>query len=233
MENRKVLVTGGNRGIGRGIAEGFLKNGNQVLATCRDASKFPYKNDKLTIAELDISDSKSIDNFKKIVEDFQPEILINNAGITKDNIFLRMSDDEWLDVINTNLNGTFRVTKLVARGMLKQKWGRIVNISSISGMMGNAGQANYSASKSGVDAFTRSLAKELGSRNITVNSVAPGFISTDMTENFISEDITKKIPLGRIGDIEDVVSLVLFVSSEDANYITGQTLVVDGGLFMK
>ena len=117
--------------------------------------------------------------------------------------------------------------------MLKQKWGRIVNISSISGMMGNAGQANYSASKSGVDAFTRSLAKELGSRNITVNSVAPGFISTDMTENFVSEDIAKKIPLGRIGDVEDVVSLVLFVSSEDANYITGQTLVVDGGLFMK
>tara|TARA_A100001035_G_scaffold170506_1_gene135295 strand:+ start:1661 stop:2362 length:702 start_codon:yes stop_codon:yes gene_type:complete len=233
MENRKVLVTGGNRGIGRGIAEGFLKNGNQVLATCRDVSKFPYKNDKLTIAELDISDFKSIDNFKKTVEDFQPEILINNAGITKDNIFLRMSDDEWLDVINTNLNGTFRVTKLVARGMLKQKWGRIVNISSISGMMGNAGQANYSASKSGVDAFTRSLAKELGSRNITVNSVAPGFISTDMTENFVSEDIAKKIPLGRIGDVEDVVSLVLFVSSEDANYITGQTLVVDGGLFMK
>jgi 3-oxoacyl-[acyl-carrier protein] reductase len=144
-----------------------------------------------------------------------------------------MSDNEWLDVINTNLNGTFRVTKLVARGMLKQKWGRIVNISSISGMMGNAGQANYSASKSGVDAFTRSLAKELGSRNITVNSVAPGFISTDMTENFVSEDIAKKIPLGRIGDVEDVVSLVLFVSSEDANYITGQTLVVDGGLFMK
>jgi|MGYP001336847365 3-oxoacyl-[acyl-carrier protein] reductase len=233
MENRKVLVTGGNRGIGRGIVEGFLKNGNQVLATCRDVSKFPYKNDKLTIAELDISDFKSIDNFKKTVEDFQPEILINNAGITKDNIFLRMSDDEWLDVINTNLNGTFRVTKLVARGMLKQKWGRIVNISSISGMMGNAGQANYSASKSGVDAFTRSLAKELGSRNITVNSVAPGFISTDMTENFVSEDIAKKIPLGRIGDVEDVVSLVLFVSSEDANYITGQTLVVDGGLFMK
>ena len=233
MENRKVLVTGGNRGIGRGIAEGFLKNGNQVLATCRDVSKFPYKNDKLTIAELDISDFKSIDNFKKTVEDFQPEILINNAGITKDNIFLRMSDDEWLNVINTNLNGTFRVTKLVARGMLKQKWGRIVNISSISGMMGNAGQANYSASKSGVDAFTRSLAKELGSRNITVNSVAPGFISTDMTENFVSEDIAKKIPLGRIGDVEDVVSLVLFVSSEDANYITGQTLVVDGGLFMK
>tara|TARA_B100001996_G_scaffold138153_1_gene105116 strand:- start:143 stop:844 length:702 start_codon:yes stop_codon:yes gene_type:complete len=233
MENKKVFVTGGNRGIGKGIVEGFLDNGNQVLASCRDASKFPFKNDKLTVAELDISDAKSVDNFKKVVDDFGPEILINNAGITKDNIFLRMSDDEWLDVINTNLTGTFRVTKLVAKGMLKQKWGRIVNISSISGMMGNPGQANYSASKSGIDGFTRSLAKELGSRNITVNSVAPGFISTDMTEDLTNENIIKNIPLGRMGTVEDVVSLVLFLSSEDANYITGQTLVVDGGLFMK
>ena len=117
--------------------------------------------------------------------------------------------------------------------MLKQKWGRIINISSISGMMGNPGQANYSASKSGIDGFTRSLAKELGSRNITVNSVAPGFIATDMTESLTDEELTKKIPLGRIGNVEDVVSLVLFLSSEDSNYITGQTLVVDGGLFMK
>jgi len=144
-----------------------------------------------------------------------------------------MSDDEWLDVINTNLTGTFRVTKLVAKGMLKQKWGRIIHLSSISGMMGNPGQANYSASKSGIDGFTRSLAKELGSRNITVNSVAPGFIATDMTDSLTDEELTKKIPLGRIGNVEDVVSLVLFLSSEDSNYITGQTLVVDGGLFMK
>ena len=144
-----------------------------------------------------------------------------------------MSDDEWLDVINTNLTGTFRVTNLVAKGMLKQKWGRIVNISSISGMMGNPGQANYSASKSGIDGFTRSLAKELGSRNITVNSIAPGFISTDMTEDLSNEDLVKNIPLGRMGNVEDVASLVMFLSSEDANYITGQTLVVDGGLFMK
>ena len=144
-----------------------------------------------------------------------------------------MSDDEWLDVINTNLTGTFRVTKLAAKGMLKQKWGRIINISSISGMMGNPGQANYSASKSGIDGFTRSLAKELGSRNITVNSVAPGFIATDMTDSLTDEELTKKIPLGRIGNVEDVVSLVLFLASEDSNYITGQTLVVDGGLFMK
>ena len=233
MEAKKVLVTGGNRGIGKGIVEGFLDNGNEVLATCRDASKFPFENDKLTVAELDISAADSVENFKKTVDDFGPEILVNNAGITKDNIFLRMSDDEWLDVINTNLTGTFRVTKLVAKGMLKQKWGRIVNISSISGMMGNPGQANYSASKSGIDGFTRSLAKELGSRNITVNSIAPGFISTDMTEDLPNEDLVKNIPLGRMGNVEDVASLVMFLSSEDANYITGQTLVVDGGLFMK
>ena len=233
MENKKVLVTGGNRGIGKGIVEGFLNNGNEVLASCRDVSKFPLENDRLTVAELDIADTRSIDNFKNTVESFGPEILVNNAGITKDNIFLRMSDDEWLDVINTNLTGTFRVTKLVAKGMLKQKWGRIINISSISGMMGNPGQANYSASKSGIDGFTRSLAKELGSRNITVNSVAPGFIATDMTDSLTDEELTKKIPLGRIGNVEDVVSLVLFLSSEDSNYITGQTLVVDGGLFMK
>ena len=233
MENKKVLVTGGNRGIGKGIVEGFLNNGNEVLASCRDTSKFPLENDRLTVAELDIADTRSVDNFKNTVESFGPEILVNNAGITKDNIFLRMSDDEWLDVINTNLTGTFRVTKLVAKGMLKQKWGRIINISSISGMMGNPGQANYSALKSGIDGFTRSLAKELGSRNITVNSVAPGFIATDMTDSLTDEELTKKIPLGRIGNVEDVVSLVLFLSSEDSNYITGQTLVVDGGLFMK
>ena len=233
MENKKVLITGGNRGIGKGIVEGFLNNGNEVLASCRDVSKFPLENDRLTVAELDIADTRSVDNFKNTVESFGPEILVNNAGITKDNIFLRMSDDEWLDVINTNLTGTFRVTKLVAKGMLKQKWGRIINISSISGMMGNPGQANYSASKSGIDGFTRSLAKELGSRNITVNSVAPGFIATDMTDSLTDEELTKKIPLGRIGNVEDVVSLVLFLSSEDSNYITGQTLVVDGGLFMK
>ena len=233
MENKKVLVTGGNRGIGKGIVEGFLNNGNEVLASCRDVSKFPLENDRLTVAELDITDTRSVDNFKNTVESFGPEILVNNAGITKDNIFLRMSDDEWLDVINTNLTGTFRVTKLVAKSMLKQKWGRIINISSISGMMGNSGQANYSASKSGIDGFTRSLAKELGSRNITVNSVAPGFIATDMTDSLTDEELTKKIPLGRIGNVEDVVSLVLFLSSEDSNYITGQTLVVDGGLFMK
>ena len=233
MDSKKVLVTGGNRGIGKGIVEAFLNNGNKVLATCRDMSKFPFKNENLTLAELDILDEESVNNFKTTLEDFEPEILINNAGITKDNLLLKMTDQEWLEVINTNLTGTFRVTKLAVKGMLKRKWGRIINMSSVSGMMGNPGQANYSASKSGIDGFTRSLAKELGSRNITVNSVAPGFVSTDMTENLINEELIKKIPMGRIGVVEDIVSMIMFIASEDANYITGQTLVVDGGLFMK
>ena len=233
MDSKKVLVTGGNRGIGKGIVEAFLGNGNKVLATCRDMSKFPFKNENLTLAELDILDEESVNNFKTAIEDFEPEILINNAGITKDNLLLKMTDQEWLDVINTNLTGTFRVTKLAVKGMLKRKWGRIINMSSVSGIMGNPGQANYSASKSGIDGFTRSLAKELGSRNITVNSVAPGFVSTDMTENLINEELIKKIPMGRIGLVEDIVSMIMFIASEDANYITGQTLVVDGGLFMK
>ena len=131
-------------------------------------------------------------------------------GITKDNLFLRMSDEDWMDVITTNLTGTFRVTKLVAKGMLKRRWGRIINISSISGIMGNPGQTNYSASKAGMDGFTRSLAKELGSRNITVNAVAPGFIATEMTEDILNDELIKKIPLGRAGNVEDIVPLVNF-----------------------
>ncbi len=144
-----------------------------------------------------------------------------------------MTEDDWNEVINTNLTGVFRVTKLVAKGMLKQRWGRVINISSIAGIMGNPGQTNYSASKAAVDAFTRSLAKELGSRNITVNSIAPGFIETDMTEGILDKSIIDKIPLKRAGTVEDITSLVNFLCSDESNYITGQTLVVDGGLFMK
>ena len=171
--------------------------------------------------------------FQEIVNKYDPDILINNAGVTKDSLFLRMTEDDWNEVIDTNLNSVFRITKLVVKGMLKKKWGRIINISSISGSMGNPGQTNYSASKAGVDAFTRSLAKELGSRNITVNSIAPGFIQTDMTESLINEDLVMKIPLKRVGNVDDVASMVNFLASEESNYITGQTLVVDGGLFMK
>ena len=233
MEHKKVIVTGGNRGIGKGIVLSLLDQGYLVLATSRDSKKFDMSHQNLEVANLDVCDQASIDDFQQIVNDFDPDILINNAGITKDNLFLRMTEDDWGEVIDTNLNSVFRMTKLVVRGMLKKKWGRIINISSISGSMGNPGQTNYSASKAGVEAFSRSLAKELGSRNITVNSVAPGFIQTDMTQGLIDEEITKKIPLQRVGSVEDVASLINFLVSEESNYITGQTLVVDGGLFMK
>ena len=233
MEHKKVIVTGGNRGIGKGIVLSLLDQGYLVLATSRDSKKFDMSHQNLEVANLDVCDQASIDDFQQIVNDFDPDILINNAGITKDNLFLRMNEDDWAEVIDTNLNSVFRMTKLVVRGMLKKKWGRIINISSISGSMGNPGQTNYSASKAGVEAFSRSLAKELGSRNITVNSVAPGVIQTDMTQGLIDEEITKKIPLQRVGSVEDVASLINFLVSEESNYITGQTLVVDGGLFMK
>mgnify|MGYP001268318243 CR=1 FL=1 len=233
MENKKVIVTGGNRGIGKGIVLYLLEQGYQILATSRDSTKFDFSHPNLKVCDLDVCDQTSVDNFQKIVSDFDTDILVNNAGITKDNLFLRMSEDDWNQVINTNLNSVFKITKLVVKGMLKKRWGRIVNISSISGSMGNQGQTNYSASKAGVDAFSRSLAKELGSRNITVNSIAPGFIQTDMTDGLIDEEIIKKIPLQRAGDVQDIASLVNFLASEESNYITGQTLVVDGGLFMK
>ena len=233
MENKKAIVTGGNRGIGKGIVLSLLGQGYFVLATSRDSTKFDVSHPNLKLANLDVCDHASVADFQKIVNDYDPDILINNAGVTKDNLFLRMTEDDWDEVIDTNLNSVFRMTKLVVKGMLKKKWGRIINISSISGSMGNPGQTNYSASKAGVDAFSRSLAKELGSRNITVNSIAPGFIQTDMTDGLIHEEITKKIPLQRVGNVEDIASLVNFLVSEESNYITGQTLVVDGGLFMK
>ena len=233
MENKKVLITGANRGIGKGIAQSLLSSGFQILATSRKIENFDFNHENLTKASLDIGDTKAVAEFQKVVEEFNPSILINNAGITKDNLFLRMTEDDWNEVINTNLTGVFRVTKLVAKGMLKQRWGRVINISSIAGIMGNPGQTNYSASKAAVDAFTRSLAKELGSRNITVNSIAPGFIETDMTEGIIDKSIIDKIPLKRAGTVEDITSLVNFLCSDESNYITGQTLVVDGGLFMK
>jgi 3-oxoacyl-[acyl-carrier protein] reductase len=233
MDKNRVLITGGSRGIGQGLCDAFLSSGYEVLATCRDSSKISSKDKNLIYESLDISNPSSIAQFKSVVDDFKPCVLVNNAGITKDNLFLRMSDEQWTDVLNTNLTGTFRVTKLVAKLMLKAKWGRIINISSISGIMGNPGQTNYSASKAGMDGFTRSLAKELGARNITVNSISPGFIETDMTKGLIDEGLIKKIPLGRAGQVSEIASVALFLASEKANYITGQTLVVDGGLFMK
>ncbi|MEL0238758.1 MAG: 3-oxoacyl-ACP reductase FabG, partial [Gammaproteobacteria bacterium] len=165
----------------------------------------------------------------------KPSILINNAGITSDQLFLRMKDEEWDDVIATNLTGTFNLTKALIKNMIKNRYGRIINISSVSGLMGNPGQVNYSSAKAGLSGFTKSLAKEVGSRGITVNSVAPGFIETDMTAYLDDNAKTKlieDIPLKRLGSVQDISDLVIFLSSEDASYITGQTISVDGGLFM-
>ena len=168
-------------------------------------------------------------------EDLLPSVLVNNAGITKDQLFLRMKDEDWDDVIETNLNGLFRVTKAFIKPMVKNKFGRVINISSVAGLMGNSGQVNYSSSKSAMVGFSRSLAKELGSRNITSNVVAPGFIETDMT-TFLNNDekaqVSKNIPMKRFGSVEDVAKCIVFLASDEANYITGQTISVDGGLFM-
>lgn len=234
MEVKKVLVSGGTKGIGRAIVTKLLDEGCSVIATTRDKTKaniLEHKN--LTVENLDLSSKDSVSEFQEKVESFKPSILINNAGVTKDNLFLRMSENDWTEVIETNLNGTYRLTKIFLKDMIKNKWGRIINIGSVSGLMGNPGQTNYASSKAALEGFTRSLAKEIGSRNITVNLVSPGFINTDMTSGLTIEKLESQIPLGRMGNPSDVASLVAFLASEGAGYITGQTLVVDGGLFMQ
>ena len=234
MEVKKVLVSGGTKGIGGAIVKKLLDEGYSVIATTRDKTKaniLEHKN--LTVENLDLSSKDSVSEFQEKVESFKPSILINNAGVTKDNLFLRMSENDWTEVIETNLNGTYRLTKIFLKDMIKNKWGRIINIGSVSGLMGNPGQTNYASSKAALEGFTRSLAKEIGSRNITVNLVSPGFINTDMTSGLTTEKLESQIPLGRMGNPSDVASLVAFLASEGAGYITGQTLVVDGGLFMQ
>ena len=234
MEVKKVLVSGGTKGLGGAIVKKLLDEGYSVIATTRDKTKaniLEHKN--LTVENLDLSSKDSVSEFQEKLESFKPSILINNAGVTKDNLFLRMSENDWTEVIETNLNGTYRLTKIFLKDMIKNKWGRIINIGSVSGLMGNPGQTNYASSKAALEGFTRSLAKEIGSRNITVNLVSPGFINTDMTSGLTIEKLESQIPLGRMGNPSDVASLVAFLASEGAGYITGQTLVVDGGLFMQ
>ena len=234
MEVKKVLVSGGTKGIGGAIVTKLLDEGYSVIATTRDKTKANIlEHENLTVENLDLSSKDSVSEFQEKVESFKPSILINNAGVTKDNLFLRMSENDWTEVIETNLNGTYRLTKIFLKDMIKNKWGRIINIGSVSGLMGNPGQTNYASSKAALEGFTRSLAKEIGSRNITVNLVSPGFINTDMTSGLTIEKLESQIPLGRIGNPSDVASLVAFLVSEGAGYITGQTLVVDGGLFMQ
>jgi 3-oxoacyl-[acyl-carrier protein] reductase len=237
MDKKVVLISGASRGIGAAIAMHLASLGYKVIGTARSEFKFDKPSDNLIPLKLDITCRESIkDCAAKLKEqNLLPDILINNAGITSDQLFLRMKDDEWDNVLATNLTGTFNLTKAFIKNMIKNRYGRIINISSISGLMGNPGQVNYSSAKAGLSGFTKSLAKEVGSRNITVNSVAPGFIETDMT-SFLDEDskntIIKDIPLNRLGSPEDVSELVAFLAGDESQYITGQTISIDGGLFM-
>ena len=237
MSSENIFVSGASRGIGKDIAINFAKKGFNVVGTSRNNFNFSEDLENLIPIKLDITNRNDInDCFDKLKSmDLLPDILINNAGITSDQLFIRMKDEEWDNVIETNLTGTFNLSKVFIKNMLKKKFGRIINISAISGLMGNPGQVNYSSSKAALTGFTKSLAKEVGSRNITVNSVAPGYIETDMTsflENQTRMNIIKNIPLGRIGNVNDVSDLVMFLASEEASYITGQTISVDGGLLM-
>ena len=237
MNNKVVFISGASRGIGESLANYFVEKDYYVVGTSRNDFNFKNKTKNLLPIKLDITCRESIKNcFNDLKEkNLLPTVLINNAGITSDQLFLRMKDEEWDDVISTNLTGVFNLTKIFIKNMIKNKEGRIINISSISGLMGNPGQVNYSSSKAALNGFTKSLAKEVGSRNITVNNVAPGFIDTDMT-SYLQEDakqeIINTIPLHRLGNVDDVSKLVYFLASDEASYITGQTISVDGGLLM-
>lgn len=243
LENKVAIVTGASRGIGRAIALTLANYGASIVVNyCGSKGKAEEvveeikKNGGNAIAyQADVADMEAIKlMFADVLKQFGSiDILVNNAGITRDNLILKMSEDEFDGVINTNLKGTFNCLKHASRIMLKQKSGRIINISSISGVCGNAGQVNYSASKAGVIGMTKSLAKELGSRGITVNAVAPGYIKTDMTavlKDELKEKVTEQIPLKRLGEVEDIAETVAFLASDKASYITGQTIQVDGGL---
>ena len=231
--SRSVLVTGGNRGIGRAIAEAFLAQGDQVAVTTRNGGAPEGALD----VRCDITDQEAVDAaFAEIEEAHGPvEVLVANAGVTKDTLVLRMSDEDWSSVIDTNLTGSFRVTKRAAKGMLRLRRGRIIYISSVVGLLGSAGQVNYAASKAGLVGMARSLARELGSRSITTNVVAPGFVDTDMTSVLTDDQksaIKSQVPLGRYAAPEEIASVVTWLASDGAAYITGAVIPVDGGLGM-
>ena len=235
---KTALVTGATRGIGKAIAEKLKADNYKVLGTATsDSGVDTLNSNDIEGYLLDLNSKDSIENFwSKLESDNKTiSVLVNNAGITRDNIILRMSDEEWSDIMNVHLYGTFQLSKRALKMMLKKKWGRIINISSASASIGNRGQSNYAAAKAGVEAFTKSLAKEVGKRDITINAVAPGFISTDMTENnkgVNADYLVKEIPLGRFGKPEEVASLISFMCSDGASYITGQTIHINGGLYM-
>ena len=245
FENHAAIVTGAGRGIGHAIAVRLASEGARVACVSRTEENAKRTADEINILRansakhyaVDVADHAAVQKVGgKILEDFTKiDILVNNAGVTRDGLAMRMSIEDWETVINTNLRGAFNFTQAIVRAMIKQRSGRIINITSVIGLIGNAGQTNYAASKAGLIGFTKSLARELASRNITVNAIAPGFIATDMTAG-LSEEIKKtiqsQIPLGKTGAPEDVASTAAFLASAEASYITGQVLCVDGGMVM-
>ncbi|MEF3075144.1 3-oxoacyl-ACP reductase FabG [Methylobacter sp. Wu1] len=241
MTKQVALVTGASRGIGRAIAERLAEDGFFVVGTATSDNGADlisaYLGENGKGLKLDVADPESIAEVVKTVTDEYgaPAVLVNNAGITRDNLLMRMKDEDWDDIINTNLTSVFRMSKAVLRGMMKAKTGRIINISSVVGATGNAGQANYAAAKAGMIGFAKSMAKEVGSRNITINTVAPGFIDTDMTKELgedVKNSLLTSIPLARLGEAREIAHAVSFLASEGAAYITGETIHVNGGMFM-
>ena len=244
LQGKVALVTGSSRGIGQATALELGRQGAIVIGTATSASGA----EKITAVlqqqgiegvglVLDVCQPESVAEVLKTIQDSYgaPQILVNNAGITRDNLMLRMGEEDWQSVIDTNLNSLFRLSKAVLRGMSKARWGRIINISSVVGSMGNAGQANYAAAKAGVEGFGRALAREVGSRNITVNAVAPGFIDTDMTRELPEaqrDALKSQIPLARLGEAQEIADTVAFLASDKAAYITGATIPVNGGMYM-
>jgi 3-oxoacyl-[acyl-carrier protein] reductase len=242
LEGEIALVTGASRGIGKAIAQKLAQLGARVVGTATTDSGAASINAFLEPVggrglRLDVTDADSVSSVvKQTGDEFGAvSILVNNAGITRDNLLMVMKDAQWEDIINTNLTSVYRMTKAVLRGMMKARKGRIINIASVVGLTGNPGQTNYSAAKAGMLGFTKSLAREIGSRNVTVNAVAPGFIDTDMTRELADEQrqaLVAQIPLGRLGDVADVAAAVAFLAGPEASYITGETLNVNGGMYM-
>jgi len=244
LDGRTALVTGASQGIGEVIATLLARQGARVVLAARNREKLDTVASKLTAGggrayalTLDLSRAEEVpERLKSLPEEWsQVEILVNNAGITADNLLVRMSLEQWRSVLETNLTGTFAVTREIARGMLRRRWGRIVTVSSVVGLMGNAGQANYAAAKAGLIGFTKSVARELASRNVTANVVAPGFVETAMTEvlpQAVRDKMLSEIALGRFGSAEEIAAAVVYLASDEAAYVTGQVLNVSGGLYV-
>jgi 3-oxoacyl-[acyl-carrier protein] reductase len=244
FEKRVAVVTGGAKGIGLAVSRRFACEGARVVLSGRDAAALESAASEIRAAGGEalpvVADASKAGEAERVCDATlqafgRADILVNNAGVTRDGLLLRMSDEDWDAVLETNLKGAFRMIRAFARPMVKQRWGRIVNVSSVIGLIGNAGQANYAASKAGLLGLTKAVAKELASRHITVNAVAPGFIETAMTGGLdakVREDLAARIPLGRLGSPEDVAHAVAFLCSEEAGYVTGQVLPVDGGMVM-